>query len=85
MVEGTNGCARCEGDWQCVSVHDLHGPSNTFITATEEIERRRSLIYRRREMLQQARALHEQDQQALIDQQSEIEEERYATAVNVFH
>ena len=54
-----------------------------FITATEEIEHRRGLIYRRREMLQQARALHERDQQALIDQQFEIEEERYVTAVKL--
>ena len=53
-----------------------------FITATEEIEHRRGLIYRRREMLQQARALHERDQQALIDQQCEIEEQRYATTIN---
>lgn len=56
--------------------------SNPYITATEEIEHRRGLICRRREMLQQARALHEQDQQALIDRQSEIEKERYITAVN---
>lgn len=33
-------------------------------------------------MLQQVHALHEQDQQALIDQQSEIAEERCATVVN---
>jgi len=37
---------------------------------------------RRREILQQAHGLHERDQQALIDQQSEIYEERYATAIN---
>lgn len=53
--------------------------ADPFITATEEIEHRRGLISRRREILQQARALHEQDQQALIDQQLEIEEERYVT------
>jgi len=56
--------------------------SNPFTTATEEIERRRRLISQRREILQQARALHERDQQALIDQQSEIEEGRYDIAVN---
>ena len=60
----------------------LHGLSNSFTTATEKIEHRRGLICRRRELLQQARALHERDQQGLIDQRIEIDEERYATAVN---
>jgi len=55
---------------------------NSSITAAEEIERRRGLIIRRKEILQQAHALHERDQQALIDQQDEIVEERWATAVN---
>jgi hypothetical protein len=56
--------------------------SNLFISATEELEHRRGLICRRREILQQTRALHERDQQVLIDRQSEIEQERYVTAVN---
>ena len=55
---------------------------NPFIIATEEIEHRRGLICRRREILQQARALHERDQQALINQQCEIEEQKYVTAIN---
>jgi hypothetical protein len=56
--------------------------SDLFISATEEIEHRRGLICRQREILLQARALHERDQQALIDRQSEIEQERYVTAVD---
>jgi hypothetical protein len=56
--------------------------SNPFNSATEELEHQRGLICRQREILLQARALHERDQQALIDRQSEIEQERYVTAVD---